>query len=340
MTIENKISKLLSSFPHVQLMTQVTPIEKLRSISKLLNINLLIKRDDMSGLGFGGNKIRQLEFYIGEAVRNKADTILITGAVQSNFVRATAAVAAKYGMKSIIQLEERVPDMSDQYYESGNILLSKILEAEFMSYPEGEDEIGADRALHDKANELRKRGRNPYIINLGISHPPIGAFGYMLCAEEIFKQNIELDMIVVASGSGLTHAGLIAGARLLKYDIPIHGICVRRNQTLQEARIATVLDKIEDLISKKINHTLDDINVWDTALSPGYGQISEKTLNALNLMARKEGVFLDPVYTAKTFSGLLDLVDQGIIRKNQTVLMMHTGGLPAIFGYEQKILLQ
>ena len=124
MTIENKISKLLSSFPHVQLMTQVTPIEKLRSISKLLNINLLIKRDDMSGLGFGGNKIRQLEFYIGEAVRNKADTILITGAVQSNFVRATAAVAAKYGMKSIIQLEERVPDMSDQYYDSGNILLS------------------------------------------------------------------------------------------------------------------------------------------------------------------------------------------------------------------------
>jgi len=329
----------LSAFPRARLMSSKTPIEKLERLSDMLGIELWIKRDDLTGLGFGGNKTRQLEFYFGDAIAQGADTVLITGAVQSNFVRSAAAAAARLGLESVLQLEERVPNMGKLYHSSGNVLLAQILGAEHISYPLGEDEVGADNALHHRANQLHAEGRNPYVIHLGIQHPPLGALGYMSGASELVEQMPDFDAVVVSSGSGLTHGGLLTGLCLLGNSAPVYGICVRRNQQLQKARMEIVLNNLSQLIgldSKFI--TANQINVWDGSLAPGYGQLSDGTRDALSLMARTEGIFLDPVYTAKTFAGLLGLIENGTIKQGQKVIFIHTGGVPALFGYQEELM--
>ncbi|MGB3178394.1 MAG: D-cysteine desulfhydrase family protein [Albidovulum sp.] len=331
------IEGLLEKFPRARLMTGVTPVERLERMSDLMGIDLWIKRDDLTGLGFGGNKTRQLEFYFGEALAQGADTVLITGAVQSNYVRSAAAAAARMGLKAVLQLEERVPDMGKLYYTSGNVLLAQILGAEHMSYPLGEDEAGADNALHERAKQLRADGRIPYVIHLGIDHPPLGALGYVSCGGELSEQISDFDAVVVPSGSGSTHAGLLTGLRLAGHAAGVHGICVRRGCEQQRARIDTVLRKLADMIGFDPALTLSDINVWDGALAPGYGRVGESTREALTLMARTEGVFLDPVYTAKTFAGLLGLLRDGTIEKGQKIVLLHTGGLPALFGYQEEL---
>lgn len=320
-----------------RLMTGETPLEPLERMSDALGIELWLKRDDLTGLGFGGNKTRQLEFYFGEALAQGADTVLITGAVQSNFVRSTAAAAARLGLDAVLQLEERVPDMGTTYHSSGNVLLAKILGAEHMSYPLGEDESGADNALHERANQLKAQGRTPYVIHLGVNHPPLGALGYVACGGELCGQLDAFDAAVVPSGSGSTHAGLLTGLRMAGQQASVFGVCVRRDSVQQHNRMQTVLRHLAQLLKIDPVLTLNDIQVWDKALAPGYGQVGHSTRNAMTLMARTEGIFLDPVYTAKTFAGLLELVNEGAIKQGQKVVMVHTGGLPAIFGYEQEL---
>lgn len=332
-TIEDR----LESFPRARLMTGETPVEPLERMSDLLGVDLWLKRDDLTGLGFGGNKTRQLEFYFGEALASGADTILITGAVQSNYVRSAAAAAARLGLKAVLQLEERVPDMGKLYYSSGNVLLAHILGAEHMSYPLGEDELGADNALHERADQLRAEGRTPYVIHLGIDHPPLGALGYVTCGGELSRQISDFDVAVVPSGSGATHGGFLTGLRLAGQNAPVYGICVRRDHNQQRARMEIVLRKLAEKMKFDPALTQGDINVWDGALAPGYGRVGDGTREALTLMARTEGVFLDPVYTAKTFAGLLGLLAEGTIRKGQKVVMLHTGGLPALFGYQEEL---
>ncbi|WP_170384080.1 D-cysteine desulfhydrase family protein [Ruegeria atlantica] len=327
----------LDRFPRAQLMSGPTPLERLDRLSAELGIDLWLKRDDLTGLGFGGNKTRQLEFYLGDALQQGADTILITGAVQSNFVRSAAAAAAKLGMQSVLQLEERVPDMGEAYYSSGNVLLAKILGAEHMSYPEGEDETGADAALHARAEELKSQGRTPYVIHLGLDHPPLGALGYVVAGQELCHQMSDFDAVIVPSGSGATHGGLLTGVALEESDSSVFGVCVRRDREQQTARMTTVLQKLADLLGIDAEPLLNRINVLDKALPPGYGKLSEMTRAALEKMARTEGIFLDPVYSAKTFAGLLHLVNTGEIQPGQKVVMLHTGGLPALFGYQNEL---
>ncbi|CTQ55577.1 D-cysteine desulfhydrase [Roseibium album] len=327
----------LATFPRARLMTAVTPVERLARLSEALDIDLWIKRDDLTGLGLGGNKTRQLEFYFGEALKQQADTVLITGAVQSNFVRSTAAAAALLGMKAVLQLEERVSGMGDPYYRSGNVLLAKLLGAEHMSYPKGEDEVGADNALHERADQLRAEGRNPYVIHLGLAHPPLGALGYVACGDELSRQLEDFDVAVVPSGSGATHAGFLTGLRLATHRADVFGICVRRDQESQKLRLQTMLEKLSGLLRLENGIASEDIITWDGALAPGYGRIGETTRNALSLMAKTEGVFLDPVYTAKTFAGLLGLLKEGRIKPGQKVVMVHTGGIPALFGYQEEL---
>jgi D-cysteine desulfhydrase family pyridoxal phosphate-dependent enzyme len=321
-----------------RLMTERTPVELLERLSDSLGIELWLKRDDLTGLGFGGNKTRQLEFYFGEALAQRADTVLITGAVQSNFVRSAAAAAARLGLNAVLQLEERVPDMGDTYHQSGNVLLARILGAEHMHYPIGEDEAGADNALHERADQLRAQGRKPYIIHLGVNHPPLGALGYVACAGELLGQLSDFDVAVVPSGSGSTHGGFLTGLRMADQSMPVFGVCVRRDSQQQRARMKIVLSRLAELLKIDPALTLDAIKVWDGALAPGYGRVGDNTREALTLMARTEGIFLDPVYTAKTFAGLLGLIEAGQIRKGRKVVLLHTGGLPAIFGYEQELL--
>ena len=331
----SKVSKLLLKFPCAELMSQPTLIERLDRLSDKLDIDLWLKRDDLTGLSFGGNKTRQLEYYMGAALAKKSDTILITGAVQSNFVRAAAAVAAKFGMKAILQLEERVPDMGALYYSSGNVLLSNLLDVEYMFFPEGDNELGADAALAQRASELLANGQVPYIIPLGIVHPPLGALGYVKGGAELAVQMSDFDVSIVPSGSGATHAGWLMGLKLSNIHSPVYGICVRRDAAQQRQRMNSVTQNLAALLDIERPFEEQELLTWDGSLAPGYGQVGPKTLFALKLMAQAEGIMLDPVYTAKTFAGVLGLLEEGIIKKGQKVLMLHTGGLPALFGYQE-----
>ncbi len=327
----------LERFPRARLMSGPTPLERLDRLSAELGIDLWLKRDDLTELVFGGNKTRQLEFYLGDAQQQGADTILITGAVQSNFVRSAAAAAAKLGMQSVLQLEERVPDMDEEYYRSGNVFLAQILGAEHMSYPEGEDEAGADAALHARADELKAQGRTPYVIHLGLNHPPLGALGYVVGGQELCAQMPNFDAVVVPSGSGATHGGLLTGLALEGSTAPVFGICVRRDREKQHARMMIVLQKLANLLDVDAALLQARIDVYDDALPPGYGKVNARTRAALEKMARTEGVFLDPVYSAKTFAGLMHLVESQKIKPGQKVILLHTGGLPALFGYQNEL---
>lgn len=325
---------LIAKFPRASLMTAATPVEPLRRVSRELGIEVMIKRDDLTGLGFGGNKIRQLEFYFGAALAQGADTVLITGAVQSNYVRAAAAAAAKLGLEAVVQLEERVPGMESTYYSSGNVLLDDLLGARRISFPEGENEAGADQSLRGQAEMLREAGRRPYVIPLSAGNPPLGALGYMLAAREIVEQDIEFDCAVIGSGSGLTHVGLLAGLRALGNQAPVHGACVRRAAQAQRKRLEMVSADLASLLGGAQFIKGDDLLTWDMALEPGYGQLGPAALEAITMMARYEGLFLDPVYTAKSFAVLVALARAGSIPRGSRVLFVHTGGLPALFAYE------
>jgi L-cysteate sulfo-lyase len=332
-----KVFKMLDQFPRAELIDMPTPLTRLDRLSAHLDIDLWIKRDDLTGLGAGGNKIRQLEFYFGEALAKGADTILITGAVQSNYVRAAAAVAAKLGLGSVLQLENRVPGMGGLYQSSGNVFLSQLLGAEHMFFAEGEDETGADAALHAKAEALRASGKTPYVIPLGLNNKPLGALGYVRAAREILQQKADFDAIVVASGSGATHGGLLTGLRAMGAKLPVYGVCVRRDATQQSIRLQTVLRKISDLLEVTVELTERDILTWDGALAPGYGQVGDPMKQALKMMAEYEGLFLDPVYTAKAFAGVLGLVQDSQIQPGMRVLFIHTGGVPALFAYQDEL---
>ncbi len=225
----------IARFPRARLGHAPTPIDAAPNLGAALGIDLRIKRDDCTGLAFGGNKVRQLEFHFGEAQARGADTVLVTGAVQSNLVRIVAAAARKLGMAVHIQLEDRVDGMGALYRASGNLLLDRVLGATLHPFPEGEDEAAADAALERRAAALAAEGRNPYVIHSAPGHAPLGGLGYVLAAEEIVEQarDTGFDAVVCASGSALTHAGMLVGLRALGERVPVLGICVRRDAASQ-----------------------------------------------------------------------------------------------------------
>ncbi len=333
------VDRVLRPFPRASAAHTPTPLEPLPRLGAELGLELYVKRDDCTGLAFGGNKVRQLEFYLGAALAERADTILITSAVQSNFVRAAAAMARRFGMACHIQLEERVPDVGEVYRQNGNVLLDRLLGATLHGYPEGEDEAGADAAVMALAGELRSRGHRPYVIPLAAGHPPLGALGYVLAARELAGQlaAIEpLDEIVVASGSALTHTGLLYGLRALGLDIPVRGICVRRDAAAQAARVAKRVDDLGELTGRRVTVGEADIRMFDGTLAPGYGRLNDATTDAIARTARREGLFLDPVYTGKAMAGLIELARTGGLAGGR-VLFWHTGGQPALFGYADQL---
>lgn len=332
-----RLARALARFPRAHLLLGPTPIEPAPRLGTAIGCELLVKRDDLTGLAFGGNKVRQLEFYFGAAQAEGADTVLITGAVQSNYVRVAAAAAAKLGMAAHVQLEERVPDVDETHRRSGNVLLDDLLGAVRHSFPVGEDEAGADAAVRAIADRLRGEGRRPYVIPLGPGHPPLGALGYVLAAREILDQVPHVDAIVVASGSGMTHGGLLFGLRALGDRTPVHGICVRRPASAQAPRIAARGTEIADMLEMAPCVGNDDVRVDDAALGAGYGRLDAPVFDAVSLAARTEGLFVDPVYTGKTLAGLIGLVRDGTIAQGARVLFIHTGGTPALFAYETQL---
>jgi D-cysteine desulfhydrase family pyridoxal phosphate-dependent enzyme len=337
----NYLPRILEAFPRAHLCSLPTPLEDMPRLAAATGAGrLLIKRDDCASLAMGGNKERELEFYLGEALDRHCDTILITGAVQSNFVRLAAAAAAKLGLDCHIQLEERVANVDDLYRDSGNVLLDQLLGAVIHAYPHGEDEAGADRNLGVIADSLRARGRWPYIIPLSPTHKPLGALGYIVAAMELAEQLREMqvspDEIIVPSGSGNTHAGLLFGLRALGVTTPVIGACVRRNAAEQSRRIAVRCDQIAELLDMRSPVGTDDVCLVDDALAPGYGLLNEPTRAAMTAAARKEGLILDPVYSGKAMASFLTRVGKG--GRDATLLFIHTGGTPALFAYGERVL--
>lgn len=326
----------LDALPRVTLGHAPTPLEAMPNLTaRAGGAALYVKRDDCTGLALGGNKVRQLEFYLGEARAAGADTILITGAVQSNFVRLAAAGARCLGMDCHIQLEERVAKRDPIYRTSGNVLLDRILGATLHAYPQGEDEVGADRRLHEIAAELEGQGRQPYVIHLAPGHPPLGALGYVVAARETLTQmealDLALDEIVVPSGSGNTHAGLLFGLRALGSPVAVTGICVRRPAAAQRDRIACRCREIADLLGVASPVAETDIVLRDEHLAPGYGRLNAATRRAIETAARSEALLLDPVYSGRAMAGFLDRA--AAAGPGRALLFLHTGGAPAIFAY-------
>ena len=340
MTNAQKLSRLLETFPRAKMAHVPTPIETLPNLSRAIGCNVSVKRDDCTGIGFGGNKVRQLEFYMGAAQAAGADTVLITGAVQSNFVRTAAAMAGRLGLECHIQLEERVDGVDTLYRNNGNVLLDRLLGATLHSFATGEDEQAADRQLREIAKDLRQQGRAPYVIPLGADNPPIGALGYVAAAIELAEQLSEtstsFDEIIIASGSALTHVGLLFGLRALGISIPVRGICVRRDAEAQRARVIKRTHDLIELTGLDPSIPDSDIRLHDGTLAPGYGKLNDHVLEAIQLCARHEGLFVDPAYTGKVMAGLIQLCRSDELA-GDTVLFWHTGGQPALFAYAEQL---
>jgi D-cysteine desulfhydrase family pyridoxal phosphate-dependent enzyme len=331
------VTDAVARFQRAEFLLGATPLERQPRLSATLGIDLLVKRDDLTGLAFGGNKVRKLEFYFGKAQAANADTVLITGAVQSNYTRVTAACAARLGMGCHVQLEERVANVDETYRSSGNVLVEELLGATLHSYPVGEDEEGADRRLREIAADLAAQGKRPFVIPLGANNPPLGALGYIRCAGELLDQCRDIDHVVVPSGSGQTHAGLLFGLRAHGWAGTVSGICVRRAAPIQTARIAGHCEKIAALLDLPNPVRPDDIQLHDDVLAPGYGIMNDALAAAIRDCARLDGLLLDPVYTGRAMAGLLALARDGGLPKGKKIVFLHTGGLPALFGYETEL---
>lgn len=327
----------LARFPRRRYTPGPTPIEFLPHLTAHLGgPELYIKRDDLLGLAGGGNKTRKLEFLVADALSQGADTLVTVGAVQSNHCRLTLAAAAKEGLKCRLVLEERVPD-SYRPGGSGNNFLFNLLGAEKVTVVRAGDDF--NRAMEAEADALAAVGRKGYVIPGGGSNA-LGALGYAACAAEIMAQSFDtgvaFDQLVCASGSGGTHAGLVAGMTGVG-GLPVTGISVRAEREPQEAKLHALASEVADKLGTQGGRgsvPREALNVFDGYVGPGYSLPTEGMVEAVRLFARLEGVLLDPVYTGKAAAGLIDLVRQGYFERGEKVLFLHTGGSPALYAYQ------
>ena len=330
----------LARFPRRRYTEGTTPIEKLSNFSKEFDgPNIFIKRDDLLGLTAGGNKTRKLEFLVAEALSVGADTLITCGAVQSNHCRLTLSAAVKEGLRCRLVLEERVAD-SYNPEASGNNFLFRLLGVEKIKVvPGGSDMM---KEMQNVADELIAESRKPYIIPGGGS-TPLGALGYVACAEEIlaqaFEKGINFDCVVCASGSAGTHAGLITGFCGNNSLIPVIGINVSRTKEDQEKLVYDLVQKTVDYIGIKSKISKDAVVCYDEYVGPGYSLPTSEMAEAVRMLAGTEGILLDPVYTGKAMAGLIGLIRKGgVFKKNDNVLFVHTGGSPALYAYIEAIL--
>ena len=330
----------LNDIPRVSLSFLPTPLEPLHALTKHLGgPQIWIKRDDMTGLATGGNKARKLEFLVADAINNKADTLLTFGAVQSNHARMTAAAACKLGLKSFLVLSGSKPATV-----TGNLLLDEIMGCEYLFLPDYNDPSKHDEmrmAVFNIVQDLTEKGRSVYMIPPGGS-TPLGDIGYYLATVEMFEQARELgfriDHILVAMGSGGTHAGLLTGAKCLDMPTKVIGIAVNKKGSLAELGlppIEVIVNQVGELIGEEPSATPDDVVIHYDYYGEAYGVITPECVEAIRLMARLEGIFLDPVYTGKAMAGMIDLIGKGQFHKDENIVFMHTGGYPGIFPHAE-----
>ena len=323
----------LARFPRIRFAHLPTPLEPMPRLGEALGGPALwVKRDDCTGLAGGGNKTRKLEFLLGEALQEGADTLVTHGAVQSNHARQTAAAAARFGLACEIVLEERITTDAEDYNLSGNVLLDRLLGGRLRRVPAGTD---MDAALERVAEEIRAQGRRPYVIPGGGSNA-VGALGYADCARELVAQadalGLRIDRIVTATGSAGTHAGLVAGLAVIGAEIPVHGFGVRAPKERQEAKVHALAVKTAARLGHGDRVRREMIVADCDYVGAGYGIADEGVFEALRLAARTEGLLLDPVYSGKAMKGLVDYARKGRWA-GETVVFLHTGGAQGLAGY-------
>ena len=324
---------MLGNMARIPLGHWPTPITDLERLSKALGgPRLLAKRDDLTGLAMGGNKTRKLECLLADALQQGATTLITTGSPQSNHARQTAAAAAHCGLQCVLVLGQMAPPAPN-----GNLLLDLLLGAR-VRWAGDRDRF---EVMEEVAGEERAAGRRPYIIPYGGSNA-IGASAYVLAMDELVRQalqqDLRLDHIVLASSSGGTQAGLIAGARALNFPARILGISVDRPAEPLRRSILSLAQLTAAHLDLRFDIDPDSVRVDDHYLAGGYAILGEAEREAIRLVARIEGLLLDPVYTGRAMAGLIDLIHRGEFARQETVLFWHTGGTPALFAYANQLL--
>lgn len=323
----------LTRFPRLEFIGAPTPLEYLPRFSDYLGREIYIKRDDVTPMALGGNKLRKLEFLAADALREGADTLITAGAIQSNHVRQTAAVAAKLGLHCVALLENPIATRAENYLTNGNRLLLDLFNAQIEMCDALTDPVAQ---LSELATRIEAQGFRPYVIPVGGSNA-LGALGYVESALEIAQQcegAVELSSIVVASGSAGTHAGLAVGLEQLMPEAELIGVTVSRKRDEQKPKVVA----LQQAVARELEvEATADITLWDDYFAPGYGTPNEEGVEAIKLLARLEGILLDPVYTGKAMAGLIDGISQNRFKDRGPILFIHTGGAPALFAYHPHV---
>lgn len=323
----------LTRFPRLEFIGAPTPLEYLPRFSDYLGRDIFIKRDDVTPMAMGGNKLRKLEFLSADALREGADTLITAGAIQSNHVRQTAAVAAKLGLHCVALLENPIGTRAENYLTNGNRLLLDLFNVQVEMVDALTDPT---TQLDELATRLEAQGFRPYVVPVGGSNA-LGALGYVESALEIAQQcegAVSLSSVVVASGSAGTHAGLAVGLEQLLPDVELIGVTVSRSVAEQKPKVVTLQQAVAEQLELKARA---DILLWDDYFAPGYGTPNEEGMEAVKLLARLEGILLDPVYTGKAMAGLIDGIAQKRFKDEGPILFVHTGGAPALFAYHPHV---
>ncbi|MDE2517683.1 MAG: 1-aminocyclopropane-1-carboxylate deaminase [Rhodospirillales bacterium] len=330
---------MLEKFARYPLTFGPTHIEKLARLSAHLGggVEVYAKREDCnSGLAFGGNKLRKLEYIIPDAIASNADTLVSIGGVQSNHTRMVAAVAAKIGMKCHLVQESWVPHEDAVYDRVGNILLSRVMGADVRMVDEGFD-IGIRESWRQALEEVKAKGGKPYAIPAGASVHKFGGLGYVGFAEEVRAQEKELgftfDYIVVCTVTGSTHAGMLVGFAADGRARRVIGIDASFTPAQTKAQVLEIARNTADLVELGQKIAEDDVVLIEDYAYPAYGVPSEETKAAIRLTAKLEGMITDPVYEGKSMQGLIDLVQKGYFPEGAKILYAHLGGAPALNGY-------
>ncbi len=323
----------LTRYPRLEFIGAPTPLEYLPRLSDYLGRDILIKRDDVTPMAMGGNKLRKLEFLAAEALREGADTLITAGAIQSNHVRQTAAVAAKLGLNCVALLENPIGTRAENYLTNGNRLLLDLFNVQIEMCAALHDPV---TQLDEMATRVEAQGFRPYVIPVGGSNA-LGALGYVESALEIAQQcegAVGISSVVVASGSAGTHAGLAVGLEQLMPQVELIGVTVSRSIADQKPKVVT----LQQAVAQALEVTASaDITLWDDYFAPGYGTPNDEGMEAVKLLARLEGILLDPVYTGKAMAGLIDGISQKRFKDEGPILFVHTGGAPALFAYHPHV---
>ncbi len=300
-----------------------TPVEELPRLSAALGgPRLIVKRDDQTGLAFGGNKTRKLEFLVAEALEQGAAMLISAGAIQSNHCRQTAAAAAKFGLACTLVLTGPMPE-----HASANLLLDQLFDAQIVNVP---DRADRDRVLKETFDKAAAAGKKPYLVPYGGSSTT-GALGYAFAMQEFVGQGVHADWIVFGTSSGGTHAGLVLGQRAFGFTGKVLGVSIDESEEWLKASVSALASATSERLGPRINFTPEDVLATDEYCQAGYGVLTEAERRAVRLFAETEGLLLDPVYTGRAAAGLIDLIRKGFFKKGETVLFWHTGGQPALF---------